>query len=161
MFLLNLSRQLRSGIPLRRITIYTILIAVLYFICWTPYWFVFVVQKVPFMPNIAQVFGSLCDLDECFCGWWSVRIDIGFVAVHHLLCPFAALSWFRLKLDSLRVIFMIWTIFVPILFSVSWIPSCKCVSMSLPPQHWPPTSNQMTIPFWMQMVVGIAGITVK
>ena len=103
MFLLNLSRQLRSGIPLRRITIYTILIAVLYFICWTPYWFVFVVQKVPFMPNIAQVFGSLCDLDECFCGWWSVRIDIGFVAVHHLLCPFAALSWFRLKLDSLRV----------------------------------------------------------
>ncbi|CAD5218999.1 unnamed protein product [Bursaphelenchus okinawaensis] len=28
----------RSGIPLRRISIYTILIAVLYFVCWTPYW---------------------------------------------------------------------------------------------------------------------------
>uniref|UniRef100_A0A7E4UU84 G_PROTEIN_RECEP_F1_2 domain-containing protein n=1 Tax=Panagrellus redivivus TaxID=6233 RepID=A0A7E4UU84_PANRE len=28
----------RSGIPLRRIAIYTILIAVLYFVCWTPYW---------------------------------------------------------------------------------------------------------------------------
>uniref|UniRef100_A0A915DQ30 G-protein coupled receptors family 1 profile domain-containing protein n=1 Tax=Ditylenchus dipsaci TaxID=166011 RepID=A0A915DQ30_9BILA len=27
-----------SGIPLRRISIYTILIAVLYFVCWTPYW---------------------------------------------------------------------------------------------------------------------------
>lgn len=32
------TKQLRSGIPLRRITVYTILIAVLYFICWTPYW---------------------------------------------------------------------------------------------------------------------------
>uniref|UniRef100_A0A914D8K5 G-protein coupled receptors family 1 profile domain-containing protein n=1 Tax=Acrobeloides nanus TaxID=290746 RepID=A0A914D8K5_9BILA len=28
----------RSGIPLRRITTYTILIAVMYFVCWTPYW---------------------------------------------------------------------------------------------------------------------------
>ncbi|KAI6223552.1 G-PROTEIN-RECEP-F1-2 domain-containing protein [Aphelenchoides fujianensis] len=28
----------RSGIPLRRIATYTILIAVLYFVCWTPYW---------------------------------------------------------------------------------------------------------------------------
>ncbi|KAL7079724.1 hypothetical protein ACQ4LE_001830 [Meloidogyne hapla] len=33
------TKQLRSGIPLRRITIYTILIAALYFFCWTPYWF--------------------------------------------------------------------------------------------------------------------------
>uniref|UniRef100_A0A914NIP3 G-protein coupled receptors family 1 profile domain-containing protein n=4 Tax=Meloidogyne TaxID=189290 RepID=A0A914NIP3_MELIC len=32
------TKQLRSGIPLRRITIYTILIAALYFLCWTPYW---------------------------------------------------------------------------------------------------------------------------
>ncbi|KAI6206931.1 hypothetical protein M3Y94_00971500 [Aphelenchoides besseyi] len=28
----------RSGIPLRRIATYTIMIAVLYFVCWTPYW---------------------------------------------------------------------------------------------------------------------------
>jgi hypothetical protein len=28
----------RSGIPLRRIATYTILIAVFYFLCWTPYW---------------------------------------------------------------------------------------------------------------------------
>lgn len=28
----------RSGIPLRRISIYTCLIAVFYFVCWTPYW---------------------------------------------------------------------------------------------------------------------------
>lgn len=28
----------RSGIPLRRIATYTVLIAVLYFVCWTPYW---------------------------------------------------------------------------------------------------------------------------
>ncbi|KAI3414182.1 hypothetical protein GPALN_011639 [Globodera pallida] len=32
------TKQLRSGIPLRRITTYTSLIAALYFICWTPYW---------------------------------------------------------------------------------------------------------------------------
>ncbi|KAL3098934.1 hypothetical protein niasHS_000922 [Heterodera schachtii] len=32
------TKQLRSGIPLRQITIYTSLIAALYFICWTPYW---------------------------------------------------------------------------------------------------------------------------
>uniref|UniRef100_A0A183BZ15 G_PROTEIN_RECEP_F1_2 domain-containing protein n=1 Tax=Globodera pallida TaxID=36090 RepID=A0A183BZ15_GLOPA len=31
------TKQLRSGIPLRRITTYTSLIAALYFICWTPY----------------------------------------------------------------------------------------------------------------------------
>uniref|UniRef100_A0A183BM27 G_PROTEIN_RECEP_F1_2 domain-containing protein n=1 Tax=Globodera pallida TaxID=36090 RepID=A0A183BM27_GLOPA len=32
------TNQLRSDIPLRRITIYTSLIAALYFICWTPDW---------------------------------------------------------------------------------------------------------------------------
>uniref|UniRef100_A0A0M3HPA0 G_PROTEIN_RECEP_F1_2 domain-containing protein n=2 Tax=Ascaris TaxID=6251 RepID=A0A0M3HPA0_ASCLU len=30
--------QPRSGIPLRRVATYTILIAVFYFVCWTPYW---------------------------------------------------------------------------------------------------------------------------
>uniref|UniRef100_A0A1I7YSP2 G_PROTEIN_RECEP_F1_2 domain-containing protein n=1 Tax=Steinernema glaseri TaxID=37863 RepID=A0A1I7YSP2_9BILA len=28
----------RSGIPLRRVVTYTVLIAALYFVCWTPYW---------------------------------------------------------------------------------------------------------------------------
>uniref|UniRef100_A0A914HJ99 G-protein coupled receptors family 1 profile domain-containing protein n=1 Tax=Globodera rostochiensis TaxID=31243 RepID=A0A914HJ99_GLORO len=32
------TNQVRSDIPMRRITIYTSLIAALYFICWTPYW---------------------------------------------------------------------------------------------------------------------------
>ncbi|VDK41712.1 unnamed protein product [Anisakis simplex] len=30
--------QPRSGIPLRRVVTYTLLIAVFYFLCWTPYW---------------------------------------------------------------------------------------------------------------------------
>uniref|UniRef100_A0A914UVN2 G-protein coupled receptors family 1 profile domain-containing protein n=1 Tax=Plectus sambesii TaxID=2011161 RepID=A0A914UVN2_9BILA len=32
------SKLQRSAIPLRRVTIYTALIAVCYFVCWTPYW---------------------------------------------------------------------------------------------------------------------------
>lgn len=153
---LKSSRQLRSGIPLRRITIYTILIAVLYFICWTPYWFDY--PKIPKYPeNHAQVFRSLCNLDECFRGWWSVRVNIGFVAFHHLLCPFASLFGFSYKLDSLRVFHDL--LFDYFNFLVSWIPSSKCVSMTLPPQHWPPTFSQMTIPFWMSMAVGIMEIT--
>ncbi|KAK6022099.1 hypothetical protein OSTOST_12216, partial [Ostertagia ostertagi] len=29
----------RSSIPLRRVVMYTVLIAAVYFVCWTPYWF--------------------------------------------------------------------------------------------------------------------------
>ncbi|KHJ76745.1 hypothetical protein OESDEN_23635, partial [Oesophagostomum dentatum] len=29
----------RSTIPLRRVVMYTVLIAAVYFVCWTPYWF--------------------------------------------------------------------------------------------------------------------------
>ncbi|KIH47535.1 hypothetical protein ANCDUO_22402 [Ancylostoma duodenale] len=28
----------RSAIPLRRVVMYTVLIAAVYFVCWTPYW---------------------------------------------------------------------------------------------------------------------------